>query len=159
MKEARVVLNPKHINETLSELRRAGSEENRESVVLWLGKRNASDFIVSEVFIPIQNAGEDFFHIPPEGMTELMSRIKAIKGMVVAQVHSHPGLAFHSKADDKWAIIRHEKALSIVVPKFGLDCSPDSFFKDVKAFQFIAPCWTEISQTELHSIFEVSNEC
>jgi len=36
--------------------------------------------------------------------------------MVAAQVHSHPDEAFHSKGDDEWAIVRHEGALSIVVP-------------------------------------------
>lgn len=38
----------------------------------------------------------------------------------VARVHSHPGPAFHSATDDRNPALRHEGALSIVVPWFGL---------------------------------------
>jgi proteasome lid subunit RPN8/RPN11 len=38
----------------------------------------------------------------------------------VARVHSHPGAAYHSTTDDRNPALRHEGALSIVVPYFGL---------------------------------------
>jgi hypothetical protein len=38
----------------------------------------------------------------------------------VARIHSHPGLPFHSPADDANPAITQEGALSIVVPFFGL---------------------------------------
>lgn len=38
----------------------------------------------------------------------------------VSRIHSHPGLAFHSPADDANPAITHEGALSIVTPFFGL---------------------------------------
>jgi hypothetical protein len=37
-----------------------------------------------------------------------------------ARIHSHPGSAFHSATDDGNPGLRHEGALSIVVPYFGL---------------------------------------
>lgn len=37
-----------------------------------------------------------------------------------ARIHSHPGLAFHSRTDDANPILTFEGALSIVVPYFGL---------------------------------------
>ena len=40
--------------------------------------------------------------------------------LYVARIHSHPGLAFHSPADDANPVLTHEGALSIVVPFFGL---------------------------------------
>lgn len=38
----------------------------------------------------------------------------------VSRIHSHPGLAFHSPADDANPAITHEGALSVVTPFFGL---------------------------------------
>lgn len=40
--------------------------------------------------------------------------------LYVARIHSHPGEAFHSPADDANPVLTHEGALSIVVPFFGL---------------------------------------
>ena len=40
--------------------------------------------------------------------------------LYVARIHSHPGPAFHSPADDANPVLTHEGALSIVVPFFGL---------------------------------------
>jgi len=38
----------------------------------------------------------------------------------VSRIHSHPGLAFHSPTDNANPAITQERALSIVVPFFGL---------------------------------------
>ncbi len=42
------------------------------------------------------------------------------KGLVIiAQVHSHAGDAFHSKTDDAWTFDTSEGFISIVVPEYG----------------------------------------
>jgi len=38
---------------------------------------------------------------------------------LIAQVHSHPTEAYHSEADDRFAIVTAEGGLSLVVPNFG----------------------------------------
>ena len=40
--------------------------------------------------------------------------------LFVARIHSHPGEAFHSAADDANPVLSHVGALSVVVPYFGL---------------------------------------
>lgn len=40
--------------------------------------------------------------------------------LFVARIHSHPGEAFHSAADDANPVLTHVGALSVVVPYFGL---------------------------------------
>jgi hypothetical protein len=40
--------------------------------------------------------------------------------LYVARIHSHPGEAFHSRADDANPALSHVGALSVVVPYFGL---------------------------------------
>lgn len=37
-----------------------------------------------------------------------------------AQVHTHPGLAFHSETDDHWPVISQPGFISIVIPDFAM---------------------------------------
>ena len=67
--------------------------------------------------------------------------------MVAAQVHTHPAQAFHSEADDQWAIVRHVGALSLVVPYFAKDTRVASFFDDVALFRLSSEnAWCEVSR-------------
>jgi proteasome lid subunit RPN8/RPN11 len=141
------------IESTLECLLDAGARE-QECVVLWLGKRNASAFDVLRCYRPIQIAKADQFYIPPEGMTALQTEMRSERLMVAAQVHSHPGRAFHSQADDAWAIVRHEGALSLVVPRFASDTTIENFLIQTKVFQFSSRAtWDEVPQ------FQVTKTC
>jgi hypothetical protein len=40
---------------------------------------------------------------------------------ILAQVHTHPGSAFHSPVDDRYPISNKPGFISIVVPNFGTD--------------------------------------
>ena len=122
------------VADTLAHLRAAG-RDSKECVVLWLGRRLPADATICEAYLPLQRARDDQFHIPPEGMTELMAYLRTHKRRLVAQVHSHPREAFHSLADDHWAIVRREGALSIVVPDFAAHTSPENLVTEAKFFQ------------------------
>ena len=158
MTRTKAYVNLSHVESTLRELQRAGKTEGRECVVLWLGRRTEKGFVVSEILIPEQEAGEDCFYIPPTAMDALMARLREMRGMVVAQVHSHPQEAFHSRADDKWAIIRHDRALSIVVPYFGTRSTAPKFFSSSKVFEFLARNWVEVPDGEVQEAVEVEHE-
>ncbi len=106
------------IEQTLSILRESGSR-NSEGIALWLGRKTEDRTQVLEVYVPEHEAEYDYFHIPPRAMSALLSYLGRNEYFVAAQVHSHPKEAFHSDADDRWAIIRHEGALSLVIPNFG----------------------------------------
>lgn len=137
------------IDTTLSQLREAG-ERNCECVTLWLGRRAGEFTRVEAVYRPTQTARSDMFHIPPAGMTALYAVLRQRRLMVAAQVHSHPHEAFHSKADDEWAIVRHEGALSLVVPNFARETTVSRFLNVTKVFQFSANAqWTEVPQAEV----------
>ena len=137
------------IDQTLIHLRQAG-QRNQECVVLWLGKRQASHIDLLYCYKPPQRAEADQFYIPPEGMTELQSKLRAERLMVAAQVHSHPEDAFHSKADDRWAIIRHEGALSLVVPRFASDTFINNFLDQTKVYRFSnRATWDEVPKLQV----------
>src|ERR1044072_177875 len=138
------------IDETLHTLRTAG-RRGTEGVVLWLVPRPLTNgSAIAEVFVPEHTAEADVFRIPPSGMTTLMAHLRARKLALAAQVHSHPGPAFHSRADDVWAIVRHAGALSIVVPEFARDVTSANFLQRSATFCLSADDrWLELCQLHL----------
>jgi proteasome lid subunit RPN8/RPN11 len=121
------------IETTLSVLQHYG-KDCTEGVVLWLGRPQGSRIAIAECYHPIQEVESHSFHIPRDGMDQLRDRLRADRLMVAAQVHTHPEEAFHSEADDRWAIVRHQGALSLVLPYFALETTPALFLNHCAIF-------------------------
>ena len=137
------------IDKTLTYLRETG-HTGCECAVLWLGYRDGDSVLIKEVYRPLQTAEVDMFYIPPEGMDALHAKLRQHRYIVAAQVHSHPGQAFHSKADDMWSIIRYEGALSLVIPNFAIETTVETFLDDAKVYRFSADAqWIEVLKPEL----------
>ena len=64
-----------------------------------------------------------------------MTHLRSDRLKVVAQVHSHPGKAFHSEADDQWAIVRNVGALSLVLPQFARHATPANFLLEAVTYE------------------------
>lgn len=138
-----------HVASTLDHLREAGTR-CVECVVLWLGRRSRQGIEVVSVYRPQQRAAADMFHIPPDSMATLRDTLRRDRVMVAAQVHSHPHEAFHSQADDHWAVVRHVGALSLVVPEFAAYTRVDTFQERTKIFRFSAAAhWREVPADEV----------
>jgi hypothetical protein len=132
------------IEETLAHLRTGGANKC-ETVVLWLGTLRNGIAEVREVCRPEQQVAVDFFRIGPESMRSLMGRIKETRFQILAQVHSHPEEAFHSIADDTWAIVRHVGAVSIVIPHFAKNTVSMNFGGQAATFQLSSSNrWAEV---------------
>jgi proteasome lid subunit RPN8/RPN11 len=143
------------IDETLVELQNAGAQ-NRERVVLWLGSRNGNRIEIAEIFVPIQQTASDYFRIPREGMAQLMRHLRERDLMIAAQVHSHPEEAYHSKADDYWAIVRHVGALSLVLPNFAVQIDRHSFVTHTAVFELsIDNRWIEVPQSQVTTCYSL----
>ena len=143
------------VRETLLALQKAGQDGN-EGIVLWLGNRFGGDAgTVQAAYVPLHQAEKDRFWIPYEGMEALMARLRDDRLALLAQVHSHPGRAFHSEADDRWAIVRYAGALSIVAPSFARQTSPETFTQHCAFFQLTSnDTWLEVKPAP--TIFEVT---
>jgi proteasome lid subunit RPN8/RPN11 len=138
---------------TISALQDAGRSGN-EGIVLWLGKREGGTVQIAQAYVPAHVARRDRFHIQPEGMKALQAHLRSHRWMIGAQVHSHPELAFHSRADDEWAIVRHVGALSIVAPFFARELSVPTFLSDCATYELdAANRWQEVSR------IAVANRC
>src|SRR5690349_17803539 len=123
----RIVYSEDVLVETLRHLQEGG-RQGHECVVLWLGRRSEKAVLIEEAYRPLHEAEADLFWISTDGMDALKAILRKRRLMVAAQVHSHPERAFHSMADDRWAIVRHQGALSLVLPHFGLRTTRSSFF-------------------------------
>lgn len=133
---------------TITRIRQRGVS-GAEGVMLWLGRRGGLDANVSEAYEPIYRSKADQFIVPPAGMSALMDRICATGHAVVAQVHSHPQQAFHSKADETWALVKHVGAYSIVLPWFCAHTTTACFWQQAAVF-VMQPNgrWLELSGTD-----------
>jgi proteasome lid subunit RPN8/RPN11 len=143
------------VEQTLEYLQEAGRRES-ECVVLWLAHRSTDDTLVIEAYRPEQTAALDRFVIPSDSMRALMRHLREHRLSLLAQVHSHPGEAFHSWIDDREAIVRHEGALSIVAPYFARSLAADSFAEACASFRLTASDrWDTIPSSELGTYFEI----
>lgn len=144
----RLTVEHKAIVHTIARIRQRG-ERGAEGVMLWLGHRSALDSDVREAYEPLYRSKADQFVVPREGMSALMDRICATNHAVVAQVHSHPARAFHSLADERWALVKHVGAYSIVLPWFCANTTPENFWQEAVVF-VMQPSgrWLELSSTE-----------
>jgi hypothetical protein len=144
------------VEKTLCALREAGKNRT-ECVVLWLSRRPVSpDHPIIEAFIPQQEVAIDYFRIPPAGMQALMTHLRMNKLALAAQVHSHPEEAFHSRADDTWAVTRHEGALSLVVPHFASQTTATNFVERIASFRLsAADKWVEIPPQHVGQYLEI----
>jgi len=137
--------------ETVNVLRAASTTER---VLLWLAERGSHGVVVREVFVPEQYAESDYFHIPRIGMEGLLHHLRGRRWTVAAQVHTHPAAAFHSPADDRWAIVRHVGALSLVIPRFCQGTTAATFSRDAAVFRMTSE--NEFVQTEPRDAYEIS---
>lgn len=121
------------LKDTLNLLKGVG-KSGREYMIFWLGIRGQTAISIKEVFVPFQITSRISIQIPEKGMVELFEHLRKTRYFLAAQIHIHPIHAFHSDADDLLAVLRHEGAISLVLPWFGLKTTTSSFFKDAVCY-------------------------
>jgi hypothetical protein len=125
------------VGETMSHLKAAGTEQH-ECLVLWLARRFDDRINVVMAHRPEQRAWRDRFIVEAAEMASLKALLRKERLMIAAQVHSHPKEAFHSFADDNGAFIRHQGALSFVLPYFARDSSVSTFMAEAALYELQA---------------------
>lgn len=129
---------------------REGGRLGEERVLLWLALPQADVADVRELLVPEQEAASDYFAIPGSAIARLCRHLDQTGYFVPCQVHSHPAEAFHSAADDRWALVRHVGGLSLVVPHFALRTEPSTFIRDTAAFELDATDrWRRVEVTRV----------
>lgn len=132
--DMKVIVPADIVKRTIEQIQIAG-EKTRECMVLWLGERDGQSVTVRELLVPIQIATRVSLDIPRSGVEKIFDELRKRRYMIAAQVHSHPHDAFHSEADDCLALPRHEGAISLVLPEFGLHMSLSSFLAESACYR------------------------
>jgi len=104
------------IHQTFRTLRECGRGES-ECVAYWTGPSHLN--LVTEVKHPTHRRSPLGYEIDDRWLTDFWGCLAASQQSVWAQVHTHPGQAFHSETDDNWPIVSQEGFLSIVIPHFA----------------------------------------
>jgi hypothetical protein len=95
-----------------------------EGFALWAGRREGDEFRVVETVIPAQQGLRS-----PNGVCVTVDREELFRLNVylyergltlIAQLHSHPGQAYHSETDDTFPIATTAGAFSLVIPDFAV---------------------------------------
>jgi proteasome lid subunit RPN8/RPN11 len=113
MKIRREVLDP-----AFEHLRRCGQGRN-ECVVYLTGPLDTPDLIDAAIH-PAHTATEGGYEVGTAAIAELWKELLSSRRSVRAQVHTHPGPAYHSGRDDAFALVSTPGYLSLVVPNFAL---------------------------------------
>jgi Prokaryotic homologs of the JAB domain len=145
------------IEDTLRSMRDIGAH-GCELLVLWLGEVDDRQGVASvrTAFVPKQKpiTGEDGvgYFITGETLFHLNRGLAETGLRLIAQVHSHPTAAFHSEADDRYAIVTAHGGLSLVVPDFG-HARPDPASWAV--YRLDKQNWRELASTEVRLLFAI----
>lgn len=139
------------IKKTLSFLRKKGLE-NKESLCLWLGEDKNEVFFIKEVIFPKQLSNFTSFWVSAEELDKINRDIYEKGLKLIAQIHSHPGVAFHSSTDDKFSLVTTAGSFSIVIPYFGHVYGND--FKKYAIYR-LKSGWVKLNRTEIESIFKI----
>jgi hypothetical protein len=160
MKHLGKVYIPHHIlTQTTESLRKFGARRC-EGLVLWLGYVNNDNTChVRKTLTPPQDSikSEDGvgYLVTSETLLSLNKLLSNTGLRLLAQVHSHPGRAYHSNADDRYCIVTTEGGFSIVVPNFGFG-PPD--LSQWATYCLIKGTWEELSLIAVKTIFIIEEK-
>jgi len=118
----RIIVPGQAVDLVLDHLRLLGNR-GFEGVGFWVGQVRNREAVVEAAFIPRQTTGETDTGLVVVIEGDELFRMNVILHkhgwVLVAQVHSHPGEAYHSETDDDLAVVSQVGGLSIVIPDFA----------------------------------------
>lgn len=148
---------PKHFIDDIYQKMQITGAEGYERLALCAGTRNGMEFHINRIVYPEQTLHKTpsgvSFHVSGEELERLGDWLYEKQVSLIAQIHSHPNEAYHSKTDDDYAIITRAGGLSIVIPDFG---TSDIDFKN-SAFYRLYPDtgWTELSPEQIATLIKI----
>lgn len=146
------------LKETSEVLRKYG-DQGYEGLVLWIGTINDDNTAeVTKAITPEQDSiksenGVGYF-VKSETLFSVNKFLSETGLRLLAQIHSHPGRAYHSDADDRYCIVTIEGGFSIVVPNFGFGPSDISSWA---TYRLINGTWESLSTKRVNKLFNIED--
>lgn len=106
------------VSSTFRVLRECGRGRN-ECVVYWTGPVIQPDLVNGQDH-PVHRHSPGEYEIDSGWLTRYWFCIARDKRAIRAQIHTHPGAAFHSTTDDQFPVVSHPGFISIVIPNFAI---------------------------------------
>jgi proteasome lid subunit RPN8/RPN11 len=107
------------LEQSLSTMRRCGGGR-RECVLFWAARASDTSRVIL-VEHPAHTATRDGYSVDGNWLTQLWERMATDDTRVVAQVHTHPGVAFHSRTDDAFPALSTPGFVSVVIPRYATE--------------------------------------
>lgn len=104
------------LEQTFRAFRACGRYRN-ECVVYWIGRSGSA--MVDALEHPVHRRSFGEYEVDSSWLTAFWFRLVREERQVLAQVHTHPGAAFHSPTDDAHPIVHQAGFTSIVIPNFA----------------------------------------
>jgi hypothetical protein len=152
----KILIPLKCINKAYDFMKYAG-EQKLEGVALFVGNKEERNFYIKDAIIPKQKAcsSQDglLYLVDAEELHQINLWLYENKYNVIAQIHSHPKEAYHSKTDDLFPIVTTLGGLSIVVPNFAsgtIDINSWVFYRLISK-----EIWEELDAVEVKQLLEV----
>jgi hypothetical protein len=151
----KIILPIRFVQHVYEHLRNNGSKQ-LEGVGLWLGRQEESLFTVSRSVIPAQKAYslEEglLYNVDGEELHRINRWAYEQKLVLLVQIHSHPGRAYHSETDDAFPIVAALGGLSIVIPNFGEDPIDKKYWI---VYRLCQEGWKEMADNEVNELFQI----
>lgn len=153
------VLLPKEFVDAVYREFQSTGQEGFERLALFAGEKRGTEFSVTHLLYPKQHLIRTYqglsFHVDGEELERIGEWLFQNSISLMAQIHSHPSEAYHSKADDELAIITTFGGISIVVPDYGF--SDNSL--EQSAFYRLLPAtgWTRLSPRQVSSLIKITD--
>jgi proteasome lid subunit RPN8/RPN11 len=135
---------------------RAAGRRGLEGFVLWAGRAEVDVFRVTEAIVPEQTGHRTehgvYVQVDGPALHRLNVYLYESGLRLCAQVHSHPGEAYHSETDDAFAIATAIGSLSVVVPDFAR--GPFQLARSA-VYRLLSRGWTALSASEVAQLIRV----
>lgn len=149
---------PKELVEDVYQQIRETGVEGYERLALCAGQKKSKEFEVTHILYPKQHLRKTSlgvsFHVDGEELERIGDWLYQKDLSLIAQIHSHPDEAYHSEADDNYAIITKSGGVSIVIPHFG---TSDTCFEKSAFFRLHPQTgWTELSKQQINDLIKLT---
>ena len=154
------ILLPKSCAQEAVNFMRYAGRKGLEAVALWAGVREGATFRILRTIIPKQLSGSlenGLMYVVEESELHRISLdLFDSRQQLIAQVHSHPGTAYHSDTDDAYPIVTVLGGLSVVVPNFAREGVNPSTWAVYRLFPDVG--WIDIKENGQRHLLEVVND-
>jgi hypothetical protein len=103
---------------------RLTGKQHMEGICLWVGYREGTNFIVSDLLIPHQRGVSSESGlcaiIHGDELARIGRMLYEAKKLLFGQLHTHPTEAYHSVTDDENSIVTAMGGVSLVIPDFAV---------------------------------------